>query len=223
MMRLELDTTNKTHREERDIVLLGAGSWTRSIVPLFNLEHRLLQFYDDPTEPGETWFGRPVSKTFLGLNDRYKLNAPVGDPRHKRALIAEIKAQSSFHEFISLIWMDNIIVKTARLGEGLMIQPTAKIYHNAVIGNHVSICGDGNIGHDSKIGDYCTLGPYVLLCGGVTVQEGVFLGAGCKILPNVSIGEGAVIGAGAVVDRDVGPNNVVVGVPAKNIKSVERW
>ena len=41
------------------------------------------------------------------------------------------------------------------------------------------------------------------------------------ILPGVTIGDGAVVAAGAVVNRDVAPNTVVGGVPAKFIKPIE--
>lgn len=214
-----VDVTDQGYSDpsERDLVLIGAGTWTRSIVPLFDLESRLLQFYDEPRTPKEAWFGRPVSKNLLEVPylldpmvgpQRRKYNAPLGDPRQKRRLIQEIHKLESNPLFINLIWRDNVIVKTAQIGDGVMIQPTAKIYHKSIIGNHASICGDVNVGHDTKIGDYCTLSPYVLLCGGVDIRDGVFLGAGCKILPNITIGEGSILGAGAIVDKDVSPNSV---------------
>ncbi|MGP6175559.1 DapH/DapD/GlmU-related protein [Corynebacterium sp. A21] len=48
----------------------------------------------------------------------------------------------------------------------------------------------------------------------------VWIGAGAIILPGVSIGEGAVVGAGSVVTRDVAPATVVVGSPAKMIRTI---
>lgn len=203
----------------RSIVLLGAGSWTRSVVPLFSLQKRLLQFYDEPRHKNEEWFSRPVSLELLPCEGYRRYNAPIGDPRYKRKLVNMLNKADPDPTFINLIWKDNIIVKTAEIGKGIMIQPTAKIYHNAKIGDHVSMCGDGNIGHDSIIGDYVTTGPYVLLAGGVKIGDGVFLGAGCKILPEKSIGEGATIGAGAVVNQDVPPNEIWVGVPARYLRT----
>ena len=54
---------------------------------------------------------------------------------------------------------------------------------------------------------------------GVTVGEGVWLGAGAKILDGVNVGEHAVIGAGAVVREDVPARAIAVGIPARVIST----
>jgi len=54
----------------------------------------------------------------------------------------------------------------------------------------------------------------------VYLRRGCYLGAGCLILPGVTVGERAVVAAGAVVTRDVEPDTVVAGVPARPIGRV---
>lgn len=56
-----------------------------------------------------------------------------------------------------------------------------------------------------------------LLKAPVTIEAGVWIGARSIILPGVTIGRGAVISAGAVVNKDVPPNSLVAGTPAKVI------
>ncbi|HUT58720.1 MAG TPA: acyltransferase [Phycisphaerae bacterium] len=46
-----------------------------------------------------------------------------------------------------------------------------------------------------------------------------FIGANAIILPGVKIGDNVIVGAGAVVARDVGPNSIVVGNPARVIRT----
>ena len=54
---------------------------------------------------------------------------------------------------------------------------------------------------------------------GVRIGEGVWTGAGAKILDGVAIGEHAIIGAGAVVREDVEPWAIAVGIPARVVSS----
>ena len=63
--------------------------------------------------------------------------------------------------------------------------------------------------------------------GGMThapihIGKNVWIGANATILAGVTVGDGAVVAAGAVVAKDVEPNTVVGGVPAKFIKKIER-
>ena len=54
----------------------------------------------------------------------------------------------------------------------------------------------------------------------VVIDDDVWIGANAVILPGVTIGQHAVVAAGAVVTKDVPPNTVVGGVPAKVIKTI---
>jgi uncharacterized protein (TIRG00374 family) len=51
--------------------------------------------------------------------------------------------------------------------------------------------------------------------GGVVIEDNVWLGAGVTVLDGVRIGSGSVIGAGSVVTKDIPPNSIAIGVPAK--------
>lgn len=55
----------------------------------------------------------------------------------------------------------------------------------------------------------------------ITIADNVWIGAGAIILPGVTIGEGAAVGAGAVVTRNVPARTVVVGNPARHLRSVD--
>ncbi|MGY1605516.1 acyltransferase [Geodermatophilus sp. SYSU D00815] len=55
---------------------------------------------------------------------------------------------------------------------------------------------------------------------GITVHDGVWIGARATVMPGVTIGEGCVIGAGAVVTRDCEPHGMYLGVPARRVKDL---
>ena len=54
------------------------------------------------------------------------------------------------------------------------------------------------------------------------VKKGASIGSGATILSNIVIGENAIVGAGSVVTKDVAPNTIVAGNPAKFLRYVEQ-
>lgn len=61
----------------------------------------------------------------------------------------------------------------------------------------------------------------LLLCKPIVIREGAWIGAGATILPGIEVGKHAVVGAGAIVTKDVPDYAVVVGNPAKVIKTLD--
>jgi maltose O-acetyltransferase len=54
----------------------------------------------------------------------------------------------------------------------------------------------------------------------VTIGDGAWLGSRCTILPGLTIGRGAVVAAGALVTKDVLPDTLVAGVPARAVREL---
>jgi acetyltransferase-like isoleucine patch superfamily enzyme len=50
------------------------------------------------------------------------------------------------------------------------------------------------------------------------IRKGASIGSGATILPNISIGENAIVGAGSVVTKQVPPNSIVAGNPARILR-----
>ena len=82
------------------------------------------------------------------------------------------------------------------------------------IGNNVTLAPDVRIlAHDASTKrwlDYTRIGK-------VSIGDNVFIGAGSIVLPGVTIGDNLVIGAGSVVTKDIPPNTLALGSPAKEI------
>jgi len=56
--------------------------------------------------------------------------------------------------------------------------------------------------------------------GSIYIHDDVWIGCGCRILSNVTINTRSIVAAGAVVTKDIMPNTIVGGVPAKKIKEI---
>lgn len=56
---------------------------------------------------------------------------------------------------------------------------------------------------------------------GVTIEDGVWVGSGAKILDGVTVGHHSIIAAGSVVNKSIPPYSIAGGIPAKIIKSIK--
>lgn len=88
------------------------------------------------------------------------------------------------------------------------------------IGDHVMIGPGTLITTVTHPLDYRQRRQYMAEAQPVVIEDDVWIGGNVTVLPGVTIGQGAVVAAGAVVTRDVPPQTLVGGVPAKVIKTL---
>ena len=58
--------------------------------------------------------------------------------------------------------------------------------------------------------------------GSIRIGDGCWIGSGVTVVSGVTIGTGAVVAAGSVVTKDVPPNSLVAGVPARLVRQLGR-
>jgi serine O-acetyltransferase len=119
----------------------------------------------------------------------------------------------------NFFWLGRFLSHLGRWFTGIEIHPGATIGRRVFIDHGMGVV----IGETAIIGNDCTLYHGVTLGGTSwnkgkrhpTLEAGVVIGAGAKVLGPITIGEGAKIGSNAVVVKDVPANATAVGIPAR--------
>ncbi|USK33680.1 acyltransferase [Bacillus sp. F19] len=92
------------------------------------------------------------------------------------------------------------------------------------IGDHVTVGANVQfVTHDGGVWVIRDKYPKIDVFGEIIIEDNCFIGINSIILPNVRIGANSVVGAGSVVTKDVEPNSVVAGVPARKISDLETY
>lgn len=106
-----------------------------------------------------------------------------------------------------------------RMGVGSYLQEGVIIQAEVSLGDNSSISYGSLVGHEGRIGHSVFMAPGVAIAGCCEIADGAFIGTNATVLPRLRVGRWATVGAGAVVTKDVPDYAVVVGNPARIIKS----
>lgn len=132
----------------------------------------------------------------------------------------------------SRVWHWVHVCGGAKIGKGVSLGQNAFVGNKVSIGDHCKIQNNVSVYDNVTIEDGVFCGPSMVFTNvynprslierkseyrNTLVKKGATLGANCTIVCGITIGEYAFVGAGAVVNKDVKPYALMVGVPARQV------
>lgn len=136
------------------------------------------------------------------------------------------------------VWHFVHVCGGAEIGEGCSLGQNVFIGNKVTIGNNVKIQNNVSVYDNVHLEDDVFCGPSMVFTNvynprsfierkteyrDTFVKQGATLGANCTIVCGVTIGEYSLVGAGAVINKDVKPFALMVGVPAKQIGWISKY
>lgn len=135
------------------------------------------------------------------------------------------------------IWHFSHVLSKSKIGENCSFGQNCVIGPNVKVGNGVKVQNNISIYEGVEVEDDVFLGPSMVFTNVVNprsfiirreefkktlLKKGCSIGANATIICGVTIGEYALVGSGAVVNKDVKPYALIVGVPGKQIGWVSK-
>lgn len=153
-------------------------------------EHAQLVFRFNHTMPGTPEYAELLHRIFPEMGENSRVEAPLTAVRPHMVRIGK-----------------NVVVMPGCL---MMSAGGITIDDGAMIAANVQLISNNHDLYERQ----------VITCKPVHIGKNAWVGAGSTILPGVTIGANAVVGAASVVTKDVAPNTIVAGNPAKLIKEI---
>lgn len=136
------------------------------------------------------------------------------------------------------VWHFVHVCSGAIIGEGCSLGQNVFVGNKVTIGNNVKIQNNVSVYDNVHLENDVFCGPSMVFTNvynprsfierkteyrDTIVKQGATLGANCTIVCGVTIGEYSLVGAGAVINKDVKPFALMVGVPAKQIGWISKY
>lgn len=177
-------------------------------------------YFVDAGVPGvpEELDGRPVLREESDLDRLLRSgvrDAIVGIGDNRVRLACSVRLETRGFSLVHVVHPSAVASRSARIGPGTFLAAGAIVNPGAVVGRDVILNTSSSVDHDCVVGDAVHLSPGVRLSGRVRIGRLAWLGTGAVVKDGITIGTGSVVGAGSVVVRDVPPEVVVYGNPAR--------
>lgn len=209
---------------KKKLLIVGAGSVGKFIaynIDQFKDSYEILGFLDDdPAKQDSNIAGYKVIGAVEKLHEfsgkGIALVWGIAFPTVKKRLFDQY--QSLSFEFPNFIARHAWISEAVTFGKGAIVYPGTTINYETAIDDFVVINMNCSIGHNCTIQSFTSLAPGVNLGGNTHIGNCVEMGIGACTVQSTIIEDNVIVGGQAMVVSNISKSEIVVGVPAKNIK-----
>lgn len=207
------------------LYIFGAGGYAKSAADACESgsDFTIAAFVERAPAQGASFMGAPVlaEEDVLGRDEALSVIVAVGDNWTRQRIVESLLKRRPDVRFETIVHGRSIVSRRAELAPGVVVLAGAIVAPFARVDEHVSIWTNAVLEHDSTVARFATLAPSATTGGEVHVGARAFLGLASTVRHSTTIGEDAVIGANTAVISDVGPREVVVGIPARVVRTRE--
>lgn len=187
--------------------IFGYGGHAREVASQIGEE--VTFFVDDNYSNEHT---QPVSK----FNPKtHMMMIAVADSFERKKIVDRLPKETEYFTFVHPTAL--IMDKNIEIGEGSFIGAYSIMTTNIKLGKHSILNRMNQIGHDSQIGDFCSMMPGAILSGNVKVGECLYMGNNSSVREKITICDDVVIGMNACVVKNIKESGTYGGVPVKKL------
>ena len=213
----------------KDIVIYGSGGLGKEVIwlieninsyaPTWNvLGYIVSDSYSDLI--GTVIYGYKVlgSEIWLSnLENEINVICAIGKGSVRKSIYERVAFYSNV-KIATLIDPSVRIDKTVSVGDGSIICLNCSVTVDSIIGKGVLLNINSLIGHDAKVGDYCTFLPHSMAAGNTVIGECCEIGSGAFIIQGAKIVENTTIAPLSAVYKDISNSGMYVGNPARQMR-----
>lgn len=216
----------------KDLIIVGAGGASFNVV----------EYIEDINEITPTWNllglldDNPslISTDVLGykvigkIDDAYKWDKAmfiltVGSATDLE-MRKNVRDRIPFEDkqFATIIHPLAHVSKSAEISPGCVICPYSSLQAGTVIGHNTYITSFTLVGHQSKIGNHCSVTGRTMIAGKANIGDCTYIGCGSALKHQIVVGDHCMIGMGSVLWKDVKPYSKVYAPHARTQEERQR-